>query len=543
MGRQKSWRGHWPVFKVSLAGQYLAMQLLIIAVVITGAVAVSLTQAIGNFERAEGRRSLSAAESLAANPLVRNMLPSAEPEMGAALPALAETARSISGLRFVAIADESGTVITSSVPQDVGGMIANGSSVVMQGRSWQGSVYRGGDRVLMAQVPVYNADGHMIGIISAGQNYPTTPELLRDIAPSALLTLAVSVLLGIAGSYLFARRVKRQTRGLEPREIAELFEHREALLHGVKEGIIAVSPEHRVTLANEEARELLGLPEDCTGRTLSELGLEPQLIGALINPQVAPDRQVLISERVAVFNRMPVHAGGKDLGSVTTFRDRTELTELRKELGNTKATSDMLRAQTHEFANQLHTISGLIQLEEYDEVLTFIDGVSLSRSQLYESVSAKMADPTIAALLIAKASVATERGIRLEISERSGLQRCPDDFSRDLATVLGNLLDNAIDAVAGRHAAHIDLDLVDDGDMITLKVADNGPGVEPEAAAEIFVQGFSTKDNRGGVGRGFGLALTRLVCERHAGTISVTSNHGAIFTAHMSKQEAGAIHA
>ena len=521
--------------RISLAGQYLILQLLIIAVVLAGVVVVSLTQSTNNFEKIEGRRSLSAAESLASNPLLRALIPSAAPEMGSALPAMAETTRSISGLQFVILADRYGTVITSTYPDDVGTSILHPESKVEEGRGWTGEITRNGNHVLIAQVPVLDDTGQMVGIVSAGQSYPSTRELIQEIAPSALSTLIIAVVLGATGSVLLSRRVRHQTRGMEPREIAELFEHREALLHGVKEGIISVSPDSRIMLANDIAIELLQLPLTCVGQTLTELDVAPQVTRALTTQQQQPDRQFLIGERVVVFNRMPVKTARKDLGSVTTFRDRTELTLLEQELGDSKATADMLRAQTHEFANHLHAISGLIQLQEYEEVIRFIDGVSFSRSKVFEDVSAHIQEPTIAALLIAKASVATERGILLEVSKDSRLGRGDEQIARDLTTIVGNLIDNAMDAVAEMPKPKIMLSVHEADNLITVRVSDNGPGIADDAMKEIFTQGFSTKDATVSGGRGFGLALSRLVCRRRNGDITAVNDHGAQFTATLRK--------
>ncbi|MGV2952996.1 ATP-binding protein [Glutamicibacter sp. AGC46] len=521
--------------KLTLAGQYLILQLLIIAVVLAGVITVSLTQATNNFEKIEGRRSLSAAESLAANPLLRVLLPEAEPEMGSALPAMGESVRSTSGLQFVTIADPRGTVVTSSYPDEVGTSILHPESAVTEGRGWTGEIWRNGNHVLIAQVPVLDDEGKMVGIVSAGQSYPSTGEMIQEIAPNALFTLVISLLLGTTGSVLLARRVKHQTRGLEPREIAELFEHREALLHGVKEGIISVSPDSRVMLANDVAIELLQLPSYCVGRTLDELDVVPQVRHALTTSQELPDRQFLVGERVLVFNRMPVKTARRDLGSVTTFRDKTELTLLEQELGDSKATADMLRAQTHEFANQLHAISGLIQLGEYDEVVGFIDGVSFSRSKIFEDVSACIAEPTIAALLIAKSSVAAERGVHLKMAPSSTLGRCEDQLARDLTTVIGNLVDNAMDAAAAAANPEIQVGIEETSELVRITVRDNGEGIAEDAMDEIFTQGFSTKDSAVSGGRGFGLAISRLVCRRRGGELAAANAQGARFTATLRK--------
>ncbi|MFJ2619068.1 ATP-binding protein [Glutamicibacter sp. NPDC087344] len=524
-----------PRFKFSLAAQYLVLQLLLICVVLVGVVVLTVGQAIASFEESEGRRSLSAAESLAANPLLRTLLPDAQPRQGAALPAMAETVRSVSGLRFVSISTSDATIVTSSHPDEIGTKSVPPESTVLAGRAWSGDVNRGGNRVLIAQVPVYDVEGVMVGFVTVGQNYPSTEEIFSEVAPTTALVLLVSVLLGGVGSVLLSRRVKKQTLGMEPAEIAGLVEYREALLHGVREGVVSIGSDRRITLANDEARKLLQLPTRCVGRTLEELQMPGAVSQALMTEQPVPDRQMLVGERVIVFNRMLVSSSGRDLGSVTTLRDRTDLTLLEQELGDTKATTDMLRAQTHEFANQLHTISGLVQLEEYGEVVNFIDGVSFSRSRIFEEIAARITDPTIAALLIAKTSVATEKGIMMQLGEESGLERCDDELARDLTTVIGNLVDNAIDAVADASAPSIKISLTASDGLITVIVRDNGVGVTEDELGEIFTQGYSTKASSSAGGRGFGLALTRLICRRRLGDVQASNDHGACFTATLRK--------
>ncbi len=234
-------------------------------------------------------------------------------------------------------------------------------------------------------------------------------------------------------------------------------------------------------------------------------------------------------------NRRPMRSHGQVIGSVTTLRDRTELSALERELGTSRATSDTLRAQTHEFANQLHTISGLLQLEEYDEVLRFVDGVRLSRSSLYDEVTSRIGDATVAALLIAKASLATERGVEIRLDPESRVGKVYDGLARDLTTVVGNLVDNALDAAVsgGSDQPRVDVRVVQQDGAITVTVGDTGPGVR--STEDVFRQGYTTKANGDADGgRGFGLALTRLVCRRRGGDVTVHNQEecgGAVFTA------------
>ena len=536
--------------RLSLAGQYLALQLLIVLAVLLGVVAISLVQSAAAFERVEGRRALAVAESLAANPTVRSLIPTAEPRQGAALPSVAESMRTVSGASIVILAKTDGTILTSPEdPAAVGTPLPLGGSTVLQGRAWTGAMDVGGSPSLMAHVPVLDDAGRTVGIVAVGRQYPSVLERFGETVPDLLVYLGVSLALGAAGSLLLSRRVKRQTFGLEPGEIAGLVEHREAILHGVKEGVIALDPQERITVANESAREFLGLPEDCVGRSLGELGVQRQLREDLTTEQPEPDRLLLVGERLVVLNRKPVTARGRVIGSVTTLRDRTELSSLEKELGRTRSTTDTLRAQTHEFANQLHTISGLIQLGEFDEVVSFVDGVSLSRNKLSDDITSRIHDPALAALLIAKSSLAGERNVALQLDAASRLGRVDEEFSRDLTTVVGNLVDNAMDA-AGLNAAggtvtaasgsadgKVSVKLSEEAGTVTVTVRDSGPGVAPAEREDIFRRGYSTKTSDGAGGRGFGLPLTRLVCLRRGGDVEVHNDGGAVFTATLRKAD------
>ncbi|WP_411376392.1 ATP-binding protein [Arthrobacter sp. MPF02] len=520
---------------MSLAGQYLVLQLLIVLAVLVAVVAISLAQSAATFERVEGRRALSAAEALGSNPAVRELLPAAEPRTGAALPAVAESIRTVSGSSQVALAKKDRTVVASSDPGLLGHQLELGESRVMEGRAWTGVVDGSGAAMLSAHVPVLNDAGEMIGIAAISRNYPTTLERLGDAVPNLLTYVGVASILGIAGSFLLSRRVKRQTLGMEPSEITGLVENREAMLHGLKEGVVALDPHERITVANDSARELLGLPADCVGKRLASLPVDPAVKVVLTRNQQEPDQLVLVGERLVVLNRVPIRSRGREIGSVATLRDRTELSELEQELGTTRTATDTLRAQAHEFANQLHVISGLIQIGDYDSVVQFVNGATVDRTRLNDEVTARIQDPALAALLIAKSSLAAERNVALQLDPESRLAPVSDELSRDLVTVAGNLVDNAFDAVSGVGAASVQVLVEDSGGQVTLTVRDNGPGVPAGAAEDIFKQGFTTKDSVREGGRGFGLALSRVVCRRSGGDLTVDNDNGAVFTARFTR--------
>jgi two-component system, CitB family, sensor kinase len=425
------------------------------------------------------------------------------------------------------------TVIASADPGELGGRYDVGDSPVLEGVGWLGEREADGGRAAVAMAPILTAPKQEIaGFVVVTRFYPSVLDGLAAAAPNLLTYLGLASAIGIGGSLLVARRVKRQTLGMEPTEIADLVEHRDAMLHGIREGVIGLDLRGQVTLINDEAIRLLHIPGDALGRTLEDLGVGEEMRDALLSGDVERDRAVASAGRVLVVNRLPIASRGRSIGSVTTLRDRTELLELRRELDLTRHVTDTLRAQAHEFSNRLHTIAGLIELGESEEAVRFVHRVSSSRSEFSEAVTAAVQDPSVAALLIAKASQAAELGVDLRIAPESALPALDDELSTDVATVVGNLVDNAMDAAseAPQRWVEVSLGLVDG--EVDVVVRDSGAGVPPGMEREIFRRGISTKDGADASReRGIGLSLVHLVCTRRGGDVTATSVGGSTFTA------------
>jgi two-component system CitB family sensor kinase len=523
--------------RVSLAGQLLALQLLIVLVVAVAVGAVSLAEAQASFREVQGRRVLSVAETAAATDSVRLGLQA--PDRRGALAPSVESFRDLSGASYVVIAGTDRAILAATDPSQVGGVLDLHDSRVLQGRAWEGVVTDRGVTSVVAHVPVLcclENDpelGEMVGFVAVGANLPSLWESLASATPNLLTYLGIASVLGVVGSLLLARRFKRQTLGLEPREITGLVEHREAMLHGIKEGVVGLDLRQRVTLVNDEALQLLDLPADSVGRTLGELGVDGRLHDVLTGRSQGQDQLVLLDERVLILNRVPISSRGRPIGSVTTLRDRTELLSLQRELDVTRTTTDTLRAQAHEFSNQLHTISGLIELEEYREVVRYVSRLSRSQARLNDEVTSRIGDPALAALLIAKASQAAEQGVELRIAERTRLGRADELLSADLTTVVGNLVDNALDAIGYAPNGWVEVGVAEEHGNVCVVVRDSGPGIAPDLADEVFKHGFTTKAAEADGRRGFGLALIRLVCTRRGGTVSARNDDGAVFTARL----------
>jgi sensor histidine kinase regulating citrate/malate metabolism len=354
-------------------------------------------------------------------------------------------------------------------------------------------------------------------------------ELLSGAGERLLIYLGLGAALGLLASWLLSRRIKRHTRGLEIAEIAGLADHREALLHSIREGVVAVNNEGDITLLNDSALELLGVPAESVGRRVDGVGLEPAVVEFLLSGEDGRDVVIATRTRVLALNRRAATSQGQRIGTVTTMRDSTELAALQGQLSSHKSVTDTLRAQTHEFANQLHTISGLVQLGEYDSVRDLVGTLTRRRAAISDAVTQRISDPAVAALLIAKTSLAAESGVALEIAPDSHLGVLDPALATDVITLLGNLIDNAVDVSVGAVPAKVTV-AIKDHEGLVASVADSGPGVPEHLRESIFARGVTSKPDVPG-GRGIGLALVRLVSAQHGGAVEVSDgpSGGALF--------------
>lgn len=525
---RRRWQTH-PRAELTLAAQFLLLQLAVVAVLLTIVGGLSVRQSTASFTAVRGSAMRSVAEYVANTEFVRADLAAVADGRADAegarrrLAPYMDRALSLSGASDVYVVTPDREVLAASEPSLVGTRAELGASDALRGRGWSGDVDVDGERTVAAHAPILDDDGAMVGLAVAQQAYPSVWDRLTGAASDLALFLGLGALLGVVGTYVVSRVVKRRTRGLAPTEIANLADHREALLHSIREGVVAVGTDDRVTMMNDAARTTLGVSGTPVGRRVDELGLDPHVVSLLrgsAEADEARDAVAVVGERVVVFNRRPASSRGRGIGSVTTLRDRTELVSLQSQLSSNLSITDTLRAQTHEFDNQLHTISGLVQLGEYDEVTALVGALTRERAEVAAYVSARLEDPAVAALMIAKHAVAEERGVDLELDPGSHLPQLAADESADLTTVVGNLVDNAVDASAGSADPSVEVWIRVEEAQVHVRVRDNGPGVPPDLHDAVFVRGFSTKPAVVG-GRGLGLPLVRLICAQRGGEVTV----------------------
>lgn len=514
-------------------------------------VAVALAVAFGVFAISSGRqaseeygeRALAVARTVASDPEVRSLVEQfsavdtagtdAAPAgvlAGGALQRAAEGARNRTDALFVVITDDRGlrlahpdpTVLGQRVSTDPSGALA-GNEVVEQERGTLGDSVR-------AKVPVLalGSTDMVIGEVSVGiSTTAVRTELVKDLVNGGLVTGAV-LLLGLAGSTLLARRWKRLTLGLEPEELAELVREQEAVLHGIGEGVVAIDPDGVVTVVNDEALTLLSI-DGKPGMRIENIGLTPRLLEVIRSPTAEPVLAA-VDEVVVIASARKVLRDNRNLGTVLTVRDRTDVETLTRQLDAVQSMSAVLRAQRHEFANRMHLVSGLLHEGHPDRASQYIDeilGVG-PRSETVEGIDA-VSDAYLRSFLTAKAAHARESGVRMVLGENTWVGG-EVAVLVDVTTVLGNLVDNAIDAarLGVRRPAEVEVELVQDGSTLHIVVVDSGDGVDLEVD-QMFVEGVSTKSTAESPGgRGVGLALSRQIARTRGGDVTLGDVGGQI---------------
>ncbi|MFD7029968.1 ATP-binding protein [Streptomyces sp. NPDC059917] len=496
--------------------QILLTQLAIAAGVAVLATGLFLAPLGSQLDDQAMRRALAIAQSTAADPDLPTALLSGPPAPDGRVQAIAERVRRATGAEYVVVVDLRGIRRSHPSPELIGLPVSTDPADALAGREVMEIDEGTLGRSARGKVPLLATDGEIVGAVSVGIAYDNVRDRLVGAIPGLLAYAGGALAVGALAAFVLSRRIQRQTRDLAFSDIAGLLAEREAMLHSIREGVVALDRAGRVRLVNDEAARLLGLAPgapDAAGRPLEELLGPGRTTDVLAGRVTGRDLLTVQGSRVLLANRMPTEDGG----AVATLRDRTEVEHLGRELDSTRGLIDALRAQDHEHANRLHTLLGLLELglhEEASEFLTEVVGVHRSTA---EQVTEKVHDPLLAALLVGKATVAAERGVALRLAPATLL---PDRLvdPGGLVTIVGNLVDNALDAAVGSADPRVEVELCARGRTAVLRVRDSGPGVPADRREEIFTEGWSTKLPSGHRERGLGLALVRRLAQRQGGS-------------------------
>jgi two-component system CitB family sensor kinase len=478
-------------------------------------------------EREYQQRAQAIAETFAAMPSVHTaLLTDPGPSVNGIVQRLAQQVRRETSATYIVVIDRRGVRWSHPDTALIGQRITE-PVVALDGHNHLGVDHGMLGPSAGARVPI-RAGSQIIGEVSAGiKEQLVSDQLLHDL-PVALVWFAVALGIGVVASITLARRLKRSTFGLELEEIAALVQEREAMLHGIRDGVVTLDREGRVTLVNDEAKRLLGF-SSAQGRWIDELVPPGRLRDLLVDRDGVHDQVVLTDESVLVINRMRVFRDGRELGAVITVRDRTELEDLLRERDGVDALTDALRAQQHEFSNRMHTVAGLIELGDHDGAVRFAIDVSDASGGLAEGIREQIERPEIAAMLLAKTTVAAERSVSLKLTAESRLAES-EVGTQALLTIIGNLIDNAIEAAAAAPPpGWVTVHLHSDADGISITVSDSGAGVPLALESKVFADGFSTKPVINERHRGLGLALVHRLVRREGGRVWIECRHPTVF--------------
>lgn len=517
--------------RASLATRILVLQVLALLLVVLGGSVLAVREAEDSARAEAIARARATVLTMARDPWLLEQVQGPDPAVVLAEPV--EALRAANDITFLVVMSPDGTRYTHPDPEQIGGPFQGTIEGARAGRTtvedYTGTL---GPSVRVV-TPIKNAGGDVVALVSAGVQLEVIGDRVREAVGRLALLALGALALGSVTAWLIARHVRRQTYGLGHLGLARLQSYHDALLHSVRVGLVLVSRDGAVVLCNDEARRLLDLPEVQPGDRVGDLALDPALGALLGSGRECDDELHVAGGRTLVVTQVPARTADMELGWVATLRDRTDLVRVTGELDSLRGFSDSLRARSHEADNRLHTVVALVELGEYEQAVAFATAALGHAQELVDAVTRSVTEPPVAALLLGKAATAEERGVELRIEPGSELPATGLD-PLDLVVVLGNLLDNAIDA-AGEGTAPRWVRVrstVLDGELV-LEVADSGPGMSPEVARQAFVRGWTTKaltpgDDRP-QGRGLGLALVAATTRRLGGSVVVEREVGARF--------------
>ncbi|HHV7381294.1 sensor histidine kinase [Escherichia fergusonii] len=474
-------------------------------------------------------KALAVARSLAHSPEIRNGLQTSPTESG--IQTFAEAVRKRNDLLFIVVTDMQGLRHSHPEAQRIGQPF-KGDDILLALKGQENvDVNRGFlAQALRVFTPVYDENHRQIGVVAIGMELSRVAEQINNSRWSIIWSILFGMLVGLIGSLVLVKVLKRILFGLEPYEISALFEQRQAMLQSMKEGVIAVNHKGEVTLINDAAQQLLNYhtsQDDAHLSTLSHAWAQVVDLSDVLRDGISRrDEEKTVKDRLLLINTVPIRIDGEIIGAISTFRDKTEVRQLMQRLDGLVNYADALRERSHEFMNKLHVILGLLHLKCYQQLEEYILKTANNYQEEIGSLLGKIKPPEIAGFLISKISRTTDAGHSLIISNESLV---PDTASEEqkavLITVLGNLIENALEASGSQKGGEISVALHYRHGWLHCEVSDDGPGITADRISHIFEKGISTKGSE----RGVGLALVKQQVEGLGGSITVESEPG-VFT-------------
>ncbi|MBH0131575.1 sensor histidine kinase [Salinibacterium sp. NK8237] len=505
---------------MKLRTQLLLLQLAIVLVAVLGTGFVAGWLQEQQLRDSYRDRMIAVAQSVATLPAIISALDSDQPSE--TVQPIAEVVREASDVTYVVVVDSDGIRLSHPTPALIGEQVSTDPSDVLAGEIYVGTQTGTLGESWRVKVPIFDGD-RIVGAVSVGilESNLRTDYLGNSVV--LFVTIGVAAVFGVVGAAWVTSVIRRRIYGLEPDEIVGLLEAREAMLHGLREGLVALDEHGRIALINDSGADLLGLddPHGVVGHPAIDV-LSDELV-RMLDDDGSRQRLVLVGERVLLVQCDVALIDDRLLGSVFILRDNTKLHALMRDLDGANDLADGLRVQAHGFANKLHVISGLLELGHVSEAVSFIERVGDGGTLSSVTNGSGIRDLEIAALLLVKQMRAHESGINLELDSSSALSPLAthsrgEGARDDLLTVLGNLVDNATEACSP--GARVRVRILETFHSFEIEVSDDGPGIPEKLRSKVFSPGFSTKGPPPGVvtaTRGIGLTLVERIAHRHGG--------------------------
>jgi len=505
---------------------------LLVAVMLVLALGLALwlfnVQLQDTLEEGQAARVTNVAQSVAARDDVRQALVGMTMDFTADNPLQRDIddLRQRLGVDFIVVMDRHALRLTHPEPARIGQAFrGDDEGPALAGETYSSRAEGSLGTSIRGFAPVLGAQGDVLGAVSVGVTLASLGELLSEHRRDVVVGVLVLMLLTVLGAHLLARYIKRVLLGLEPYEITRLVEERQAMLASVREGVLAVDDQARITLVNPAAERLLvstGLGKPPLGRPIAEYLPTSGLPEVLASASEQLDREFSLNGLAILANRAPIRHQGRVIGAIATFRDKSEVNALAEQLTGVSRYAEALRAATHEFKNKLHVLLGLAQMGDLDALRAYLRDLADHQLAPATALVEGIGEPVLAGFLLGKQSEARERGIVFQVEVEHPVPAAAPERIHGLVTILGNLLENAFEAVAEQAEQRVSLTLDYDEALLSLHVQDSGGGILPEVREQIFERGVSTKGER----RGIGLAAVREQVDAWGGTLAVYSEAG-----------------
>ncbi|HEY8890689.1 MAG TPA: sensor histidine kinase [Clostridium sp.] len=473
-----------------------------------------------------GHNLLNIANSVSMSYLVQNYLEGNNKINGEALNNQIESIRRKTKVEFIVVMDMKGIRHTHPIKKEIGKKFEGGDEkrVLTKGEEYVSEARGSLGLSLRAFTPIFK-DGKQIGAVAIGSPINEVYNEIYSKIDEFIPFIILGLILGVIAATLLSSNIKKAIFGLEPAEIAWILKEKEAVIESVKEGILAVDKSGKVTLFNKEAGDILHLKEEDIGKNITNLSYENKISEVLKVGKYYENIEMKVRPGLTILCKYNPLKNDKDevIGVVMNFRDLTEVKKMAEELTGIKKMTWSLRAQNHEFMNKLHTISGLIQLEEYKEALKFISNVAKNRNGINSILTNQIKNVSIAALLFSKFNKAEEARIVFEIDADSQLNELPQYMSEDeLGSIIGNLIENSFDEVNvdGSGTVYFKIFVIDD--HLKIQIKDNGQGISYEIRDTIYEIGTTTKVGQ----RGIGMYIVKNIIDDMQGTIVFNVENG-----------------